>query len=194
MWLRQDGRVWRIVHLHTATPSGKQGAVSTPRKRPIASARGYDSRWEQARREYLADHPRCQHPGCNAYCANVVDHVIIRTVATYYAALLGSKKLAGPLHRSPQRRASSERNDNDAEVAQIQGRMAYVLRGLPGLPGICASTIRYRLQNNVPIDQPLNVGRGRQPKRLGFRGRASDGQRDCRTCRRADAEERLPQQ
>jgi 5-methylcytosine-specific restriction enzyme A len=44
-------------------------------RRPNSTARGYDHRWQQARREYLAEHPRCQHPECNAY-ATVMDHVI----------------------------------------------------------------------------------------------------------------------
>jgi 5-methylcytosine-specific restriction enzyme A len=44
-------------------------------KRPSASARGYDGRWTKASKAYLAEHPRCRHPGCNAY-ATVVDHVI----------------------------------------------------------------------------------------------------------------------
>lgn len=43
--------------------------------RPNATARGYNSRWEQARRDFLADHSRCSYFACNAL-ATVVDHVI----------------------------------------------------------------------------------------------------------------------
>ncbi|WP_332712632.1 HNH endonuclease signature motif containing protein [Pelagibacterium mangrovi] len=44
-------------------------------QRPTARARGYDSRWQQARAEYLKAHPHCSHPGCTA-TATVVDHII----------------------------------------------------------------------------------------------------------------------
>lgn len=40
--------------------------------RPTASARGYDSKWREARTGYLAKHPTCVR--CNAP-ATVVDHV-----------------------------------------------------------------------------------------------------------------------
>lgn len=42
-------------------------------QRPSARQRGYDSKWDKARAEYLASHPRCVMPGCNAPAA-VVDH------------------------------------------------------------------------------------------------------------------------
>jgi 5-methylcytosine-specific restriction endonuclease McrA len=40
--------------------------------RPSARARGYDSKWETARRDYLAAHPACVM--CAA-SATVVDHI-----------------------------------------------------------------------------------------------------------------------
>jgi 5-methylcytosine-specific restriction endonuclease McrA len=43
--------------------------------RPSARQRGYDSKWDKARAAFLAAHPHCAHPGCNAL-ATVVDHVI----------------------------------------------------------------------------------------------------------------------
>ena len=41
--------------------------------RPTASARGYDRKWDAARAEFLAEHPRCRVCG---EPATVVDHVI----------------------------------------------------------------------------------------------------------------------
>jgi 5-methylcytosine-specific restriction endonuclease McrA len=40
-------------------------------KRPNSAARGYDARWASARREYLAQNPRCAHDGCNAFAVHV---------------------------------------------------------------------------------------------------------------------------
>ena len=49
-----------------------------PRRRPNASARGYDRRWRKAREAYLTEHPlcvECQKKGLTVV-ATVVDHVI----------------------------------------------------------------------------------------------------------------------
>jgi 5-methylcytosine-specific restriction enzyme A len=40
-------------------------------RRPSATDRGYDGRWRAARRDYLAEHPRCAHDGCNAFAVHV---------------------------------------------------------------------------------------------------------------------------
>jgi 5-methylcytosine-specific restriction protein A len=42
-------------------------------KRPSAFQRGYDTKWAQARKEFLAINPRCSYPSCNAF-AVLVDH------------------------------------------------------------------------------------------------------------------------
>ena len=42
--------------------------------RPNARARGYDRRWEAARKEWLAHHPNCSWPDCQR-AATVVDHI-----------------------------------------------------------------------------------------------------------------------
>ncbi|WP_417724208.1 HNH endonuclease signature motif containing protein [Salipiger sp.] len=43
--------------------------------RPTARQRGYDGAWQKARAAFLAAHPHCAHPGCNAL-ATVVDHIV----------------------------------------------------------------------------------------------------------------------
>ena len=43
-------------------------------RRPSASARGYDSKWQLARAEFLRLHPLCRH--CNEAPATVVHHII----------------------------------------------------------------------------------------------------------------------
>ncbi len=42
-------------------------------RRPTARARGYDRKWDAARAEFLAEHPRCRVCG---ETATVVDHII----------------------------------------------------------------------------------------------------------------------
>jgi len=41
--------------------------------RPSYRARGYDSKWDRARADFLAAHPCCARPGCNQP-ATIVDH------------------------------------------------------------------------------------------------------------------------
>ncbi len=51
----------------------KRRRVETDARRPSARDRGYTTKWEHARREFLRLHPRC------AFCgkpANVVDHIV----------------------------------------------------------------------------------------------------------------------
>lgn len=47
------------------------------RRRGSARKRGYDSRWDKARRLYLFDHPLCRmcHEAGNIVPATVVDHI-----------------------------------------------------------------------------------------------------------------------
>lgn len=69
----------RICTCGARVPSGELCACAKRRKeeadkrRPNSNARGYDSRWQKARHEFLRLHPRC------AQCPNpstVVDHII----------------------------------------------------------------------------------------------------------------------
>lgn len=53
---------------HKAT---EQKRVDT---RATSASRGYDSAWQKLRGLYIAAHPLCEWPGCNAG-ADVVDHV-----------------------------------------------------------------------------------------------------------------------
>ncbi|WP_371441492.1 HNH endonuclease signature motif containing protein [Methylosinus sp. R-45379] len=53
----------------------KERKAEFDEKRPSSSARGYGSKWTQARAEFLAAHPTCNRPGCDAP-ATVVDHII----------------------------------------------------------------------------------------------------------------------
>lgn len=62
-------------------PSGQRcNCVEAKRKaeydkrRPSAGERGYDADWRAVRRQYLAAHPDCSHPGCTA-AATEVDHI-----------------------------------------------------------------------------------------------------------------------
>lgn len=52
--------------------------VSKPTERPTAHERGYDSRWQKARKTYLHSHPLCVH--ClqqkTVKAATTVDHII----------------------------------------------------------------------------------------------------------------------
>ena len=43
--------------------------------RPHAAARGYDRRWRRVRAMFLAQHPLCQAPGCQAVAVDV-HHVV----------------------------------------------------------------------------------------------------------------------
>jgi 5-methylcytosine-specific restriction enzyme A len=43
--------------------------------RPSAHRRGYDRDWRQRREAFLAEHPDCMRPGCDAE-AMVVDHIL----------------------------------------------------------------------------------------------------------------------
>lgn len=47
-------------------------------KRPTAAARGYDSRWQEARREFLRSHPLCAKHFADGKLvpAMIVDHVV----------------------------------------------------------------------------------------------------------------------
>lgn len=55
------------------------GSRPAPAPRVSASQRGYDSKWQEARRGFLAKHPRCEcpeHKGKpNAPLADTVDHI-----------------------------------------------------------------------------------------------------------------------
>lgn len=42
--------------------------------RPTPRARGYDAEWERTRSAYLAEHPRCEEPGC-PHPSTDVDHI-----------------------------------------------------------------------------------------------------------------------
>ncbi len=48
-------------------------AAAVDKRRPIARARGYTSKWDTARAAYLAAHPSCVRCGVKA---TVVDHVV----------------------------------------------------------------------------------------------------------------------
>lgn len=54
------------------------GTPARPAPRASARARGYTSKWDEARRGFLAKHPRCECPAHkgrpNAPLANTVDH------------------------------------------------------------------------------------------------------------------------
>ena len=45
------------------------------RLRPTAAQRGYNHEWRKAREAYLANRPRCAHPGCSSLATHV-DHII----------------------------------------------------------------------------------------------------------------------
>lgn len=46
-----------------------------PDKRPSARARGYDTKWERTRAEYLRSHPLCQDEAGCIQRATDVDHI-----------------------------------------------------------------------------------------------------------------------
>jgi 5-methylcytosine-specific restriction enzyme A len=41
------------------------------RQRPTAAQRGYDAHWRRTRAAYLANHPRCEQPGCGLPAVDV---------------------------------------------------------------------------------------------------------------------------
>lgn len=57
-----------------------QRKADADKRRPSARARGYDSKWERARLQFLADHPLCVHCAAEdeprTTPASVVDHII----------------------------------------------------------------------------------------------------------------------
>ena len=63
-------------------------------RRPSARERGYTSKWEQARLEFLRQHPKCAHPGCTEP-SSVVDHITPHKGDAQ--AVLAAKQLAGPV-------------------------------------------------------------------------------------------------
>jgi 5-methylcytosine-specific restriction protein A len=47
-------------------------SIADDRRRPNATARGYDRRWRRTRRRYLASHPTCEDKsGCGAKATDV---------------------------------------------------------------------------------------------------------------------------
>jgi 5-methylcytosine-specific restriction enzyme A len=64
----------------TRPPRAKTTGSLAPQPRVSARKRGYDTKWEQARRGFLAKHPRCECPAHRglptAPLATVVDHHI----------------------------------------------------------------------------------------------------------------------
>jgi 5-methylcytosine-specific restriction enzyme A len=92
-------------------------------KRPSNSARRYNARWASARKDYLAQNPRCAHDGCNAF-ASVVDHVIPHKGDMP----LSGKRPIGPAYVCTITAARSSDwnvNENSAQALQVQGRMAH---------------------------------------------------------------------
>lgn len=68
----------RLCTCGRIVPAGKRCECAIKRKadydkrRPTASARGYDDKWREARSLYLKAHPRCVRCGGHAV---VVDHI-----------------------------------------------------------------------------------------------------------------------
>lgn len=69
-----------IVPSGMQCPHGRARKAENDQRRPSARARGYTSRWDQARAGFLASHPRCVMVNAEGKrCgqpASVVDHII----------------------------------------------------------------------------------------------------------------------
>ena len=68
--------------MNTSRFGGKEARYKRPedKRRPSAAKRGYGSKWDKARKAFLAAHPTCQCAECVAsghpLAADVVDHIV----------------------------------------------------------------------------------------------------------------------
>jgi len=55
--------------------SERERKAMQDRARPSSQARGYDADWRTLRNRFMAAHPQCSEPGCDAP-AQEVDHIL----------------------------------------------------------------------------------------------------------------------
>ena len=88
--------------------------------RPNASARGYDSDWQDARAKHLKAYPFCSHADCNAQ-ATEVDHVL--SVASHPSLRLDPQNFRSfcKPHHSGRTQREHRRDRGEGKILSMRG-------------------------------------------------------------------------